>query len=147
MTGTKRNPGGPVLPPMRVEFGPGMTAEHPVRCAATTDAPLAGWNHTHHCVHPAPRPGGAVGVLEHQCSCGATWTERTDAVSWDKVKLTVSAPRHWWPVSVEVLEDAYPEWAAQFVDHRGPGHLFGLIRSALGIHGWRCARCHVGGDL
>lgn len=117
--------------------------EHPVRCPATTDGPIAGWNHAHQCIHPARRLDGVVGVLEHKCHCGATWTERTDT----EVKLTLHAPKHWWPTAVELLEDEDPEFAARFAEHRGPGHQFALIRSGLGIHGWRCASCDVGGDL
>lgn len=64
-----------------------------------------------------------------------------------EVKLVVHAPRHWWPIAVEVLEDEAPEFAAQFAEHRGVGHQFGLLRSGLGIHGWRCMTCDVGGDL
>lgn len=64
-----------------------------------------------------------------------------------EVKLIVHAPRHWWPIAVELLDDEAPEFAAQFAEHRGVGHQFGLLRSGLGIHGWRCMSCDVGGDL
>jgi hypothetical protein len=36
-------------------------------------------DHTHECIHPAKRPDGVIGVLEHTCHCGATWTEMSSA--------------------------------------------------------------------
>lgn len=64
-----------------------------------------------------------------------------------RIKMTVHATRHWWPIAVELLEDEAPEFAAQFAEHRGVAHQFGLVRSGLGIHGWRCMSCDVGGNL
>lgn len=60
---------------------PQPATEHPVRCPArlsifSSAATGAGPAHTHECIHPAKRPEGVVGVLEHQCHCGATWSER-----------------------------------------------------------------------
>jgi hypothetical protein len=54
---------------------PQPATEHPVRCSARLSFAVIG-DHTHECIHPAKRPEGVVGVLEHQCHCGATWSER-----------------------------------------------------------------------
>ncbi len=58
---------------------PLTVTEHPIRCAAVLDAPLHPTQHVHACVYPAKRPEGVVGLLEHRCHCGATWTELTAA--------------------------------------------------------------------
>lgn len=58
---------------------PAPAAEHPVRCPARLSFAIVG-DHTHECIHPARRPDGVVGVPEHKCHCGTTWTERASAV-------------------------------------------------------------------
>lgn len=59
---------------------PTPATEHPVRCPARLSFVFAVGDHTHECIHPAKRPADVVGVLEHKCHCGATWTEPTAAV-------------------------------------------------------------------
>ena len=55
-----------------ITVAPSPAAEHPMRCAATTDF---GGDHEHACIHPAQRPDQTDGVPEHRCHCGATWWE------------------------------------------------------------------------
>lgn len=54
-------------------FGSG---EHPVRCPARLSMfAFVRGDHTHECIHPAMRPDSVEGLIEHQCQCGATWTD------------------------------------------------------------------------
>lgn len=63
--------------------------------------------------------------------------------------LTVHIQRYWTPITVEVIEDASPEFAARFAAHRGPGHQLALLHAGMFVDAvaWRCATCNTGGDL
>lgn len=82
-------PVGPVAPPPPPAGYPKLT-EHPVRCPATMQTELDA-EHIHECVHPAKRPDGVVGILEHRCNCGCTWSETTQRPAPDKSWLEMES--------------------------------------------------------
>lgn len=76
-------------PPPPPSGGYPKLTEHPVLCPATAQGPIVNGipvgDHAHECGHPAKRPDGVIGILEHRCRhCGCTWTESTQRQAPDK---------------------------------------------------------------